>query len=119
VIPLALIGNLSLLELLLIGVVAVLVFGRRLPEVAGQAAGQVMRAKRALTNLRRESGIDDELRRARDAAWSPARPARPRPSPSLRPEPSDRGEPRLDPDAPEPDATRADEPTPKGESEAG
>lgn len=72
---LALIGNLSLLELVVIAVVAVLIFGRRLPEVAGQAAAQVMKAKRALTDLRRETGIDEELRRARQVVYEAAREA--------------------------------------------
>ena len=62
---LAFIGNLSFLEMGVILVIAVLVFGRRLPEVAGQAAAQLHRARRALSDLRRESGIDEELRKAR------------------------------------------------------
>ena len=62
---LAFIGNLSFLEMGMILVIAVLVFGRRLPEVAGQAAAQLHKARRALTDLRRESGIDEELRKAR------------------------------------------------------
>lgn len=62
---LAFVGNLSFLEMGMILVIAVLVFGRRLPEVAGQAAAQLHKARRALTDLRRESGIDEELRKAR------------------------------------------------------
>lgn len=63
--PLAFIQNINPTELMVIAVVAVLVFGRRLPEVAGQAAAHVGRARREFTKLRRETGIDDEIRDAR------------------------------------------------------
>jgi len=59
---LAILGNLAPLELLLVGVLAVLVFGRRLPEVAVQAARILQRARDAFGEMRREAGIDDELR---------------------------------------------------------
>jgi sec-independent protein translocase protein TatA len=59
---LALFGNLSFSEILLIAVVAVMVFGKRLPEVAGQTVRQVAKLRRNLDDLRRESGIDRELR---------------------------------------------------------
>jgi Sec-independent protein translocase protein TatA len=62
------INNVNPTELLLIAVVAVLVFGRKLPEVAGQAAAQLAKARRAINDMRRESGLDEELRRARSAA---------------------------------------------------
>jgi Sec-independent protein translocase protein TatA len=62
------INNVNPTELLLIAVVAVLVFGRKLPEVASQAAGHLAKAKRAISDLRRDSGLDEELRRARSAA---------------------------------------------------
>lgn len=57
--------NLGLTEMLLILVVAILVFGRNLPSVAVQAAATVQKMRRSLVDLRREAGIDDELRRAR------------------------------------------------------
>lgn len=50
---------------MVIAVIAVLVFGARLPQVAGEAAATVQKLRRALTDLRRDSGIDDELRNAR------------------------------------------------------
>lgn len=62
---LAFIQNINPTELVLIAVVAILVFGRRLPEVAGRAAAHAQRARRAFNDLRRDSGIDDELREAR------------------------------------------------------
>ena len=57
--------NLSVGELLTVGVVALLAFGRRLPAVAGQIAGQAARLRRSLNDLRRETGIDRELWEAR------------------------------------------------------
>jgi Sec-independent protein translocase protein TatA len=58
---LAFIQNLNFTELAIIAIVAVLVFGRRLPEVAGQAARGIAKAKRTLQELRRQSGLDEEL----------------------------------------------------------
>jgi Sec-independent protein translocase protein TatA len=57
--------GLSPTELFVIALVAVLVFGGRLPQVAGEAAATVQKLRRALTDLRRESGIDQELQNAR------------------------------------------------------
>jgi len=59
--------NLGPTEFVIVGVVAVLVFGRRLPEVAGQAAGVVQKVRRSLEELRRETGIDREIQNARRA----------------------------------------------------
>ncbi len=58
---LGLLFNLSLGELVAIGIVALLVFGSKLPEVAAQLAVQVQRARRTLQDLRRETGIDREM----------------------------------------------------------
>jgi TatA/E family protein of Tat protein translocase len=52
-------------ELIVVAVVAVIVFGQRLPQVAGEAAATVQKLKRALNDLRRDSGIDNEIRNAR------------------------------------------------------
>lgn len=57
----AFIQNLNFTELAIIAIVAVLVFGRRLPEVAGQAARGLAKAKRTLQEVRRQSGLDEEL----------------------------------------------------------
>jgi Sec-independent protein translocase protein TatA len=59
--------NLGPQEIVVITVVAILVWGRRLPEVAGQAAGVVQRMRRSLDDLRRETGIDREIQNARRA----------------------------------------------------
>ena len=54
-------------EIVIILVVAIVIFGARLPEVAGQAAGAMQRMRRSLEDLRRETGIDREIREARRA----------------------------------------------------
>ena len=62
--------NLSPAEVAIIVIVAIVVFGRRLPQVAGQAAGTVQRLRRSLDDLRRETGIDREIADARRAVES-------------------------------------------------
>ena len=62
---LGLIGNLSVPELVVVAAGAVLIFGRRLPEVAMRGAAQFMRIRRNVTQAWREAGIEDELRRVR------------------------------------------------------
>lgn len=54
--------NLGMGEILVVAIVAILVFGRNLPRVAGEAASVVQRLRRSLQDLRRETGIDQELR---------------------------------------------------------
>lgn len=61
----ALIGNLHLLELLAIAGVALLVFGKRLPEVAVRGAGHLVRLRRSVMRMWREAGLEEELRRVR------------------------------------------------------
>lgn len=73
---LALIQNLNVVEIVVIGVVAVLIFGRRLPEVAGQAAHGLAKARRTLQDLRRQTGIDEELRQVRRTVEETEREAR-------------------------------------------
>ncbi|MEC7232946.1 MAG: hypothetical protein VXW31_08405 [Planctomycetota bacterium] len=58
-------GPISGLELLVVGVASVLIFGGRLPEVAMRAIAHVMRARRALSQMWRDTGLEDELRRVR------------------------------------------------------
>jgi Sec-independent protein translocase protein TatA len=71
---LAFIENFQLSEGILIAIVAVLIFGKRLPQVAGQAAGHVGRARRALNELWRDAGLEEEMRKVQrevDHARSP------------------------------------------------
>jgi Sec-independent protein translocase protein TatA len=65
--PFGLFLNLGAQEIVILAVVAIVVWGRRLPEVAGQAAGAVQRMRRSLDDLRRETGIDREIQNARRA----------------------------------------------------
>jgi len=82
---LAFLGNLSIPEVVLVAVVAVMVFGRRLPEVAGHAARHFRRLRRMLEDVRRETGIDAELRDMRREFRQAEREARIEPPPRLAP----------------------------------
>lgn len=70
---LAFIGNLSPLEIVVVAVLAILIFGKRLPEVAGRAMYQLRRMRQSMEDLRRETGIDSEFRsiqrNVQRAAW--------------------------------------------------
>lgn len=57
--------GLSFAELVVIFVVAILVFGQRLPQVAGETAATLQRVRRSLSDLRRETGIDQEILKAK------------------------------------------------------
>lgn len=59
---LALIGNLDTFELLVVVIAAVLVFGKRLPQVAAQAGAQIGKLRRQLDSAWRDSGVDKEVR---------------------------------------------------------
>lgn len=72
---LAFINNLSVGEMLVILIVAILVFGRRLPEVAARGAIQVRKLRKGVDDFRRESGFDEEVRKARQMIEDPVRQA--------------------------------------------
>ncbi len=55
--------NLSIGEFVVVGVLAVLIFGGRLPEVAARVFHHVRRFRRGLEDLRRETGIDREIQK--------------------------------------------------------
>ena len=61
----AFIDNLGGTELLLVFVVALLVFGRRLPQVAGDAAKQMTKLRRSLDAAWRDTGMDKEIQQVR------------------------------------------------------
>jgi Sec-independent protein translocase protein TatA len=93
---LAFLGNLGPWEIAVILIVAVLIFGDRLPEAASKAYLQFRKLRQSVDDLRRDTGIDRELRNiersVRDAAWearsdfrSPAEPRAPRAEPSAPP----------------------------------
>lgn len=62
---LGLIDNLGFGEFLIVGVAALLIFGKRLPEVAAQAGAQLAKLKRSLETMRRDTGIDQEIQKVR------------------------------------------------------
>jgi Sec-independent protein translocase protein TatA len=74
---LALFGNLGMTEMLLILIVAILIFGKDLPQAASKAYLQARKLRNAVDDLRRESGIDQEIRNiertVREAEWEARR----------------------------------------------
>ncbi len=58
----ALIGNLDLTEVLVIALGAVMVFGRRLPQVLAKGVVQFQRVRRSVQQVWRETGISQEMR---------------------------------------------------------
>ena len=62
---LALFGTINGFELLVVVAAALMVFGSRLPDVALRAVAHVMRARRAVTKMWRDTGLEDELRKVR------------------------------------------------------
>lgn len=62
---LAFIQSIGPFEMVIVVFAAILVYGRRLPQVAGEAAGWVQRARRSLNELKHETGLDEELKSAR------------------------------------------------------
>ena len=59
----AIFEDIGMSEILVIGVVGVLLFGKRLPEVAGQAGQQLVKLRRSLAQVKAESGMDQEVRK--------------------------------------------------------
>lgn len=70
---LAFLTNIGLPELLVIAVIAVLIFGKDLPQAASKAYLQVRKLRNAVDDLRRETGIEREIRNIergmREAEW--------------------------------------------------
>lgn len=62
---LLLIGNLSVTEVLVIVLFAVMIFGKRLPEVAVKTAREVQKLRVQLMKAWRETGLQDEIREIR------------------------------------------------------
>jgi Sec-independent protein translocase protein TatA len=70
---LAFLTNIGLPELIVIAVLAVLIFGKNLPQAASKAYLQARKLRNAVDDLRRESGIEREIRNIergmREAEW--------------------------------------------------
>ena len=61
----AIFEDIGMSEILVIGIVGVLLFGKRLPEVASQAGQQLVKFRRSLQQVKAESGMDQEVRKIR------------------------------------------------------
>ena len=61
--PLSILGDLGLQELLLVALASVVIFGKRLPQVAARGYAEFQRVRRTLTQMWRETGIEEEIRR--------------------------------------------------------
>jgi Sec-independent protein translocase protein TatA len=59
----AIFEDIGMSEILVIGIVGVLLFGKRLPEVASQAGQQLVKFRRSLQQVKAESGMDQEVRK--------------------------------------------------------
>lgn len=64
---LALFESLGGIELVMVGIAALLLFGKDLPKVAADAGAQFSKFKRALDSTWRDSGLEREVRQIRDA----------------------------------------------------
>ena len=62
----AFLENIGTFELLIVGVAALLVFGKRLPEVASQAGTALARFKRDLNKTWDDTGMEREIRKLKE-----------------------------------------------------
>jgi len=62
----ALFESLGGIELLIVGIGALLLFGKDLPKVAADAGAQFAKIKRSLNSTWRDSGLEREVRQIRD-----------------------------------------------------
>ena len=72
---LGIINNLSPGEIIVVLIASVLIFGRRLPEVAAKGAVQLQKLRRGVNDFKRESGFDEEIRKAKRLVDNPIREA--------------------------------------------
>lgn len=63
----ALLDNLGTPEIILCAVAALLVFGRRLPEVAAQAGASLSKFRKGLDDAIHESGVEKEIQKIKQA----------------------------------------------------
>ncbi len=104
----ALLGNLGLSETIVILVLALLIFGDRLPQVAARTYAEVRKLRRTLDEMRRSTGIDRELREIHRSVEEASERARvedplanvPVPSYSVKPGPAAAPQPGAPPAAP-------------------
>jgi len=119
---LAFFENIGFPELTVIALVAVLVFGKNLPQAASKAYLQVRKLRNAVDDLRRESGIEREIRdierTVREAEWEARRKDVPPPPASVPreslPEKASEVRPEVEPASAPAPATSPSEPPPTG-----
>ena len=58
----ALIGNLDTSELVIVMLAAILIFGKKLPQVAAQAGQQLVKLRRSVDQAWRDTGMEGEIR---------------------------------------------------------
>jgi TatA/E family protein of Tat protein translocase len=63
----AFLDNIGTVEMIIVAVVALLVFGKRLPEVASQAGATLTKFRRGLDGAIQDSGVQNEIRKIKDA----------------------------------------------------
>ncbi len=64
---LALFESIGGVELVIVGIAALLVFGKDLPKVAADAGAQLSKLRRGLDGAWRDTGLEREVRQIRDA----------------------------------------------------
>jgi len=124
----AFLNNLGLSEMVVIALIAVLIFGKNLPQAASKAYLQIRKLRNAMEDIRRESGIDKEIRdierTVREAEWEARRatriarhelPGRTTQGPQESGAPASLPPP-LPPPARPPDAPAEDAPEPEGDA---
>jgi Sec-independent protein translocase protein TatA len=78
---LAFLSNLGPVEIVVVAIVAILVFGKNLPEAAAKAVIQLRKFRTAVDDLKRDTGIERELRdierTVREAEWEARKPVGP------------------------------------------
>ncbi len=63
----ALFDNIGTFEMIIVAVAALLVFGKRLPEVASQAGATLTKFRRGLDGAIQDSGVEQEIRKIKSA----------------------------------------------------
>lgn len=78
---LAFLSNLGPVEIVVVAIVAILVFGKNLPDAAAKAFVQLRKFRTAVDDLKRDTGIEKEIRdiqrSVREAEWEARRPIPP------------------------------------------
>ena len=88
----AILWNLGWFEVVLVAILAVVVFGGRLPQVAGQVVRVMAKLRRMFDDLRRDAGIDRAMRDVQDTMRDIDREASIDPEPPPPPELPDESE---------------------------